>query len=219
MRNKTKKFVFCESTRLIFGMGLSALAVVVAGLVESVRLNTIFSSTNQNILIQIIDNTTYQAANMHILWQVPQYTLVGLGEVFCSVTCLFYAYSAAPKSMQSILMGLFYFFNGFGAFVGSLILLVFEPIVFDSKRGNKDDINCTNCHLNYYFYFLAILQIIGMLLFILFDYKYSIARPNSKIDNLKTSGEVEQEVGNKREQTIVEDTNVNNLNNDTTVNV
>ena len=200
-------------------MGLSALAVVVAGLVETIRLNTMFSSTNQNILIQIIDNTTYQAANMHILWQVPQYTLVGLGEVFCSVTCLFYAYSAAPKSMQSILMGLFYFFNGFGAFVGSLILLIFEPIVFDSRRGIKDDINCTNCHLNYYFYFLAILQIIGMLLFILFDYKYSIARPNSKIDNLKTNSEVDQEVEtNREEDAIGENTNVNNLNNDNTVN-
>lgn len=200
-------------------MGLSALAVVVAGLVETIRLNTMFSSTNQNILIQIIDNTTYQAANMHILWQVPQYTLVGLGEVFCSVTCLFYAYSAAPKSMQSILMGLFYFFNGFGAFVGSLILLIFEPIVFDSRRGIKDDINCTNCHLNYYFYFLAILQIIGMLLFILFDYKYSIARPNSKIDNLKTNSEVDQEVETNREENAIgENTNVNNLNNDNTVN-
>jgi len=196
-------------------MGLSALAVVVAGLIESFRLNILFSNPKENILIQIIDNTTYQAANLHILWQVPQYTLVGLGEVFCSVTCLFYAYSAAPKSMQSILMGLFYFFNGFGAFVGSLILLVFEPIVFASKRGNKDDINCTNCHLNYYFYFLAILQIIGMLLFILFDYKYSIARPNNKVDSVKSNDEIEQGVKDNRAQSILEN---NNLNNDNAVN-
>jgi solute carrier family 15 (peptide/histidine transporter), member 3/4 len=215
LRNKTKKFVFCESTRLIFGMGLSALAVVVAGLIESFRLNILFSNPKENILIQIIDNTTYQAANLHILWQVPQYTLVGLGEVFCSVTCLFYAYSAAPKSMQSILMGLFYFFNGFGAFVGSLILLIFEPIVFASKRGNKDDINCTNCHLNYYFYFLAVLQIIGMLLFILFDYKYSIARPNNKTDSVKSNDEIEQGVKNNRAESILEN---NNLNNDNAVN-
>ena len=162
-------------------MGLSALAVVVAGLVESFRLNIIYSNSYQNVLIQIIDNTTYNAANMHILWQIPQYTLVGLGEVFCSVTCLFYAYSAAPKSMQSILMGLFYFFNGIGAIIGSAILAIFKPIVFDTTRGNRDDINCYNCHLNYYFYFLAILQIIGMLLFMFFDYKYSISRPSSKI--------------------------------------
>ena len=205
-------------------MGLSALAVVTAGLVESVRLNIIFADPNKNILVQIIDNTTYNAANMHILWQVPQYTLVGLGEVFCSVTCLFYAYSAAPKSMQSILMGLFYFFNGFGAFFGSIILFLFKPLVFESTRGNRDDINCANCHLNYYFYFLAVLQIIGMLLFMFFDYRYSIARPNAKTGNVKASegangtDEDQQETEQRQVQNLLLNRNANNLNENSTVN-
>ena len=51
------------------------------------RINLIHDNPKDNIVIQVIDNTTYEAAKLYVEWQIPQYTLVGLGEVFCSVSC------------------------------------------------------------------------------------------------------------------------------------
>ena len=166
--NKHLSRAFDENLRIVLGMSFSALAVILAGILESERL-AIF--LNKQSIIQIIDNTTYIAADLHIVWQIPQYTSIGLGEVFCGVTSLYLAYSAAPKSMQSIIMGLFYLFSGLGSFLGTLIISIQKSFVFSSESRNYDDINCAGCHLNYYFYILAGLQILGILIYILIDYK------------------------------------------------
>ena len=170
---------FCENTRLVTGMSMSAMSVIVAGLLETYRLDLIQS--DQDFVIQTIDNTTYYAANLHIAWQIPQYVLVGMGEVFCSVSVLYYAYSAAPKSMQSLIMGLFYYFTGLGSFVGSIIISALASFIYSSTKN--DDINCPKCHLNYYFYIIAILQIIGMCVFIAVDSRFSITQSKNSYWN------------------------------------
>ena len=100
--------------------------------------------------------------------------MTGLGEVFCSVASLYYAYSAAPKSMQSIIMGLFLFFSGLGSLFGLLTLWSFKSSIFSSP-DNIDDINCPSCHLNFYFYGLCGIQIFGILVFIFVDFRFKIA--------------------------------------------
>ncbi|RNA38812.1 Solute carrier family 15 member 4 [Brachionus plicatilis] len=174
MRRRFKNLSI-ESTRLVFGMSLSALSVISAGILESVRHNLITEDPQANTVVQIIDNTSYVAANLNILWQIPQYTLTGLGEVFCSVTCLYYAYSEAPKSMQSMIMGLFYFFSGAGSLAGSAILVLFKKIIYTNSK-NIDDINCSSCRFNYYFYSLALVQMAGIGIFILVDCKFVLVR-------------------------------------------
>lgn len=74
---KRFKTVFQENTRMMVGMCLSAISVIIAGLIESERLMIIHEDPVQNTIAQIIDNTTYYAADFNILWQLPQYTLIG----------------------------------------------------------------------------------------------------------------------------------------------
>lgn len=68
-------------------MTFSAASVIVAGFLETHRINLILDDPLKNTVVQVIDNTTYVAANLYVEWQIPQYTLIGLGEVFCSVSC------------------------------------------------------------------------------------------------------------------------------------
>lgn len=89
MLRRRCKTNICENTRLLLGMAFSAMSVILAGFLETYRLDLINDNTQNNSIIQIIDNTTYVAANLYVEWQLPQYTLVGLGEVFCSVSCMF----------------------------------------------------------------------------------------------------------------------------------
>lgn len=70
---------FKGGTRMVLGMSFSALAVILAGLFETYRLEYILEDPEKNSIAQLISNTTYIAANLTIAWQIPQYILVGLG--------------------------------------------------------------------------------------------------------------------------------------------
>ena len=68
-------------------------------------------------------------------------------------------------------MGLFYFFSGLGSFLGFAVLHAFEGTWF--FRADHGNINCRkdcfgargNCHLDYYFYFLSLIALLGIPLF------------------------------------------------------
>ena len=214
MRRKCASIVGEHSTRLVIGMCLSALSVTAAGILESIRLAIIRQDPERNLIAQAIGNTTYMAADLHIAWQIPQFVLLGLGEVFCSVSCLYFAYSAAPKSMQSIIMGLFYFCSGFGSFFGSLTFWSFRSYIFSSST-NSNDINCANCYLNYYFYFIGIVQVIGLAVFMLIDFKCGLTRAKYQMDitNLnKYLYEDDLPFSNQAEDENVNSNNNNNKN-------
>jgi POT family proton-dependent oligopeptide transporter len=44
----------------------------------------------------------------HVLWQVPAYLFLAVGEVLVSVTALEFAYTQAPRSVKSVIMSLWY---------------------------------------------------------------------------------------------------------------
>lgn len=75
-----RHFNFEGSVRLVIGMTFSALAVALAGFLETCRVQYILDNPDENAIVQSISNTTYVAANLSIMWQFPQYILVGLGK-------------------------------------------------------------------------------------------------------------------------------------------
>ena len=64
------------------GLLLSVFSVVVAGIVEILRKEDILK---QGSIEQNVAGVVYNASQISVLWQVPQFALVGASEVFASI--------------------------------------------------------------------------------------------------------------------------------------
>ncbi|XP_050733398.1 solute carrier family 15 member 4-like isoform X2 [Eriocheir sinensis] len=140
--------------RIGIGMVFSILAVMVAGGLESYRI-FLWRSDNSSHIEQIVGNVTYHAVNISIFWQVPQYVLVGAAELFASIAGLEFAYSAAPRTFQGMIMGLFYTLEGVGSLLGTALLHLVSPFWL---ANTTDYGNINDNHLDFYLYFLGVLQ-------------------------------------------------------------
>ncbi|PAA55133.1 hypothetical protein BOX15_Mlig023563g6, partial [Macrostomum lignano] len=179
------------ATQILLGMSIALASVLCAGVLESYRLSVLWgNSTNLwpvDYVQQQIGNMNYTAANVSIMWQVPQYCLMGTAEAFMSVACLRLAFQGAPRNMKGLITGLFWFTCGCGSFVGVALVsglagagVWFQP----SEQGNPNcrlacstdpTRICAECHMDFYFYLLSGIQLGGLLLFALLRSRYRLA--------------------------------------------
>lgn len=57
---------------------------------------------------------------------IPAYVLIGISEIFASITGLEYAYRKAPEKMKSLVMAIFLLTNCFGSILGFALVSVAE---------------------------------------------------------------------------------------------
>ncbi|XP_018009744.1 solute carrier family 15 member 4 [Hyalella azteca] len=158
--------------RIGAGMLVSSFAVFTAGGLETFR-TMLWKTDNSTHIVQTVGNVTFNGVDISIFWQVPQYVLVAAAEALASVAGLEYAYSEAPRAFQSLIMGLFYAMEGVGSFLGIALLQILAPFWLNNMT---DYANINDNHLDFYLYFLGIIQFTTLIVFVVTNYvsRYSL---------------------------------------------
>lgn len=152
--------------RISVGLVLSIFAMVAAALVEQKRLNVAHEQGLTQKRTAIVPISIY--------WLVPQFFLVGAGEAFAYVGQLEFFIKEAPVSMKSMSTGLFLSTLSLGFFWSSLLVTLVNKLTRHGKNKGWLPDNLNEGRLDCFYWLLAVLSVINLLIFFLFAkwYKY-----------------------------------------------
>lgn len=140
-----------ELQRMGIGMVISIIAMIVAGLVEQWRLKC----ANEG-----------ETSSLSILWQIPQFVLVGVSEAFIYVAQWEFFASQIPDGLKSLGLGLSMSSSALGSFLCTIIVTLVMKVT--SKHGKPGWIppNLNEGHMDRFFFLSAALIAFDLVLFI-----------------------------------------------------
>eukprot|EP00794_Sanderia_malayensis_P017095 gene17095-18816_t len=140
--------------RMGAGMVFAILSVIVAAIIEVKRREHVKDGHRHQI-----SGKYYNQSSLTVFYQGPQYILIGISEVFASISGLEFAYAQSPRILQAL--------------VGSALVQIVEKASqkYGSVNWYNNDIN--KGKLDYFFYLLAILLGIDFLMFCVIAMRYT----------------------------------------------
>lgn len=142
--------------RMGIGMTLHIIIMTVAAVTESYRL----SIAKHHGLVQ---NAGQVPRTIFIL--LPQFVLMGTADAFLEVAKIEFFYDQAPESMKSLGTSYSMTTLGVGSFISSFLLSTVSHIT--KREGNEWIRNNLNAsHLDYYYAFFAVLNVLNVLFFL-----------------------------------------------------
>eukprot|EP00889_Picochlorum_renovo_P008596 jgi/Picre1/35626/NNA_003087.t1 len=139
------------------GYVCAILSMVVAGIVEVVRLNIVNDNNLENV-----DPTQDGAPTvpMSVWWQIPQYALVGMSEVGAMIGSMELFYQEAPDGMRSTCAALQLLCTGLGSYVAAAFVAIIQAITATGGSPGWVADNVNEGHMDYFFFTLAIIMAI-----------------------------------------------------------
>ncbi|KAJ1299252.1 hypothetical protein BS78_01G517600 [Paspalum vaginatum] len=146
-----------ELQRMGTGLVISTAAMVTAGLVEQRRLAGADGEGS---------------SSLSILWQIPQYVMIGASEVFMYVTMTEFFNDQLPEGLRSLGSAMSVASMSAGNYAGSLLVTWVMDI---TTRGGQpgwipQDLN--KGHVDSFFFVIAALNAIDLLAFVVFAKRY-----------------------------------------------
>ncbi|CAN6307374.1 unnamed protein product [Urochloa humidicola] len=148
---------FSELQRIGIGLVLSILAMVSAALVELKRLEI---ARSEGLIHEKVD------VPMSILWQIPQYFLVGAAEVFTAIGQVDFFYDQGPDAMRSLCSAFALLTVSVGSYVSSVILTLVSYITTQGGDPGWIPDNLNEGHLDWFFWLIAGISFVNFVVFV-----------------------------------------------------
>ncbi|EKG19705.1 Oligopeptide transporter [Macrophomina phaseolina MS6] len=118
------KINFPPINRITLGFWVASLAMAYAAIVQHLIYSAAPCYDAPLCAASEDASGTAQGNRIHIAVQTPAYMLIGISEIFASVTGLEYAYTKAPPSMKSFVQSMYLLTNAFGSAIGEALVSV-----------------------------------------------------------------------------------------------
>ncbi|KAJ3672843.1 hypothetical protein LUZ60_006217 [Juncus effusus] len=155
---------FSELQRMGIGLVVSIFAMGAAACLEIWRLSVARREGLVDADVQV---------PVSILWQIPQYFLIGASEVFTFIGQLEFFYDQSPDAMRSLCSAFSLLTTALGNYLSSFILTMVT--YFTTKDGSPGWIpdNLNQGHLDYFFWLLAGLSLMNLVFYVVCATKYT----------------------------------------------
>jgi dipeptide/tripeptide permease len=150
--------------RMGVGFALSALATLVAGVVERHRRDAAATSPGA---------TDAGTSPLSAYWLVPQYALHGIAEAFNSVGHLEFMYDQAPESMRSTATALFWLSISLGSYASTMLVDAVHRWSAGPGGSNWLPDNINHGRLDYFYWVVTMLQLMNLLYYLICAKKFT----------------------------------------------
>ena len=144
--------------RIGIGHFISGLCMLAAAAVEIKRLQLARE-------LGLVDKLV--AVPLSVLWQLPQYFLLGASEVFAFIGQLEFFYEESPDAMRTLCGALPLLSFSLGNYLSSFILTIVTYFTTQGGRPGWIPDNLNSGHLDYFFLIISGLSLLNMLVFII----------------------------------------------------
>jgi len=166
------------------GVGLTLLIILmaVAAMVETKRLRMVGN--------EVVTEEGTKPETMSLMWMIPQFIMLGIGNSFCLTGLQEYFYDQVPDSMRSIGMALYLSGIGVGFFLSSFLLIIVDYVT--GKTGKSwiaEDVNSSR--LDKLYWLVVGLNILNLFLFVILAMRYTyktVHKKATEIDGSNTDG-------------------------------
>ncbi|GLH14543.1 Peptide transporter family 1 [Gryllus bimaculatus] len=143
--------------------GKDMVAMQYANCDNEIKVTTVTVEEKQNLVVHTITSEN----KVHMLWLIPQYVVMTMGEVMFSITGLEFSYSQAPLSMKSVMQAGWLLTVAFGNLI---VVIIAEAKFFDRQLWE--------------FVLFAGLMVVDMLIFALMAMGYQYIEPPHESQDL-----------------------------------
>ncbi|KAL0911844.1 hypothetical protein M5K25_017769 [Dendrobium thyrsiflorum] len=145
--------------RIGIGQALHIFTMIMASLIERWRLSIVRDHDLIDKRMTIVPLTIFSL--------LPQFVLMGVAEMFVEVGKMEFFYDQAPEGMKSLGASFFTTTVGIGYFASSFLLSTVAQVTRKGGRNGWIENDLNKSHLDYYYEFFVVLNVINFILFLL----------------------------------------------------